>query len=560
MDSHVFKRTEFFLIALLTFFSFLIPFTLRAIDDNRLTSWLWAFSSVNITWFSLIIISGIILAYILTRVSFPKLNPSVFLFLLSFISVMPFWKLPEVIVDASRYFTQAKHLEVYGIEYFLREWGRDINIWTDMPIIPFLYGLIFKFFGESRVYIQAFTTLLFSMTVVLTYKIGKTLWNETVGIYAGVLLLGIPYLFSQIPLMLVDVPAMFFLTLSIFAFIMALERGGAWIPFSSAALFMAFFSKYSTWLMLSVLFVIFIVYSIQHSSELEGNYIYRASIIASITGLLIGIFFLYKFEVFSEQIRLLIAYQKPGLKRWEESFISTFFFQMHPFIAASAIYSAYAAFKRRDIKYAIISYLIILIILLQIKRIRYIIMVFPMLTLMASYGLQEIRDKDVRRFIASCIVICSLAIGMFAYLPFLQKTSAMNLKYAGEFLDSIDRENIEVFTIPQRENLVNHAVSVPIIDLFTKKKIIYYYDTGFLPPPEDLERSPLRFTWEYRNPEYYTAKNKDSKRALLVITDDLEQRLPAHIEQKIEGYGKSKVFKTWEGVFSYKTSVAVYYN
>ena len=94
---------------------------------------------------------------------------------------MPFWKVPEVIVDASRYFTQAKHLDVYGIGYFLREWGRDINIWTDMPLIPFLYGLIFKLFGESRIYIQAFTTLLFSLTVVLTYNIGKTLWDETVG-------------------------------------------------------------------------------------------------------------------------------------------------------------------------------------------------------------------------------------------------------------------------------------------------------------------------------------------------------------------------------------------
>ena len=100
-------------------------------------------------------------------------------------------------MDASRYFTQAKHLDVYGIEYFLREWGRDINIWTGHAPHSFLYGLIFKLFGESRIYIQAFTTLLFSSTVVLTYNIGKTLWDETVGFYGGLLLLGIPYLFSQ---------------------------------------------------------------------------------------------------------------------------------------------------------------------------------------------------------------------------------------------------------------------------------------------------------------------------------------------------------------------------
>ena len=62
--------------------------------------------------------------------------------------------------------------------------------WTDMPLVPFLYGLIFKFFGESRLYIQIFTTFFFSMTVVLTYMIGKTLWDEDTGLYGGMLLLG----------------------------------------------------------------------------------------------------------------------------------------------------------------------------------------------------------------------------------------------------------------------------------------------------------------------------------------------------------------------------------
>jgi hypothetical protein len=559
---------------------------LRAVDDNRLTSWLWAFSSVNITSFLLIMVLGIIFAYILTwfwaKISFPtttqKFSSSLFLFLVSFAAVMPFWRVPEVIVDVSRYFTQAKHLSVYGIGYFIREWGRDINIWTDMPLISFIYGLIFKFFGESRAFIQAFTTFLFSMTVVLTYNIGKTLWNETVGFYGALLLLGIPYLFSQIPLMLVDVPTMFFLTLAVFAFIKALKHGGSWVLISSIAIFLAFFSKYSTWLMLSVLPVIFAVYlhSVRNSSESlipvaeQGGIIsnglnsqrilfYRCAAIAALSVLLIGMIFLYKFDVFSEQLRLLMTFQKPGLRRWEESFVSTFFFQIHPFITAFAVYSAYAAFRKRELKYAVISCLIILILLLQIKRIRYIVMAFPMLTLMASYGLQEIRDKDIRKFIVLCIVISSLTIGIFAYLPFLQKISTVNLKHAGEFLYSIDEKNIEVFAMPQKEPDINPAVSVPVLDLFTKKRITYHYDKGLYPLLEDFERSPLRFTWEYRNPEYYTAESENEKKALLLIINDVEQKLPDYIEQRIKFYSRSKVFKTWEGVFSYKTVVVVYY-
>jgi len=117
-----------------------------------------------------------------------------------------------------------------------------------------------------------FTTFLFSMTAIFTYLIGKMLWDSDTGFYGGILLLAVPFLFTQVPLMLVDVPTMFFLTFTIFAFIMALNRGGIWIFISSFAIFLAVFSKYSTWLMLSVLVVVFLVYLIQNSKLMtEGQ-------------------------------------------------------------------------------------------------------------------------------------------------------------------------------------------------------------------------------------------------------------------------------------------------
>ncbi len=601
------KNEYFFLTSLFTLITFLTLFVFRNLDDNRLTSWQWVFSDIDVTKIFFILILGIILAFVLSKVSFPEHHPVTFLFLSSFVIAAFFWREPEIIVDTSRYFTQAKHLEVYGIGYFFREWGKNIMIWTDLPVVPLLYGLIFRFFGESRVYIQVFTTFLFSMTVVLTYLIGKMLWDEDIGFSAGALLLGIPYLFIQVPLMLVDVPTMFFFTLSIFAFIKALNQGGIrMITLSSIAIFLTFFSKYSTWLMLSVLVVIFLVHlkiaflipphplnppSIPPlvRGDTEGSkggvgglkpervLIYRAALITLISGFLIGAIILYKFDVFSEQIKLLLSYQRPGLKRWGESFTSTFLFQIHPFITVAALYSVYAALKKRDLKYAIIIWLMLLVVLLQIKRIRYIIMVFPMLALMASYGLQEIetcrsrvdtRDgesKAIRKFIVSCIIISSIVIAVFAYLPFTQKISAINLKDAGKFLNSLGTENVAVFTLPQKESGVNPAVSVPILDYFTKKRIHYNPpsiikgEMGGL-TDEKIQKSPLRFTWEYKNPEYYTANNKVSKWniTVVVISGGPEEILPNYVEQKIKGYRMSKVFKTSDKLFQYRTIVKVY--
>ncbi|MFV1993072.1 MAG: ArnT family glycosyltransferase, partial [Acidiferrobacterales bacterium] len=333
------------LISLLTLTTFLALFVFRSLDDNRLTSWQWVFNGSNAFNVLLVLVIGIFLAYVVANVSLPLRKPAIWLFISSFIISALFWAEPEVIVDASRYFVQAKSLELYGIGYFFREWGNEIMVWTDLPLVPLLYGLVFKFFGEYRAGIQIFNSLLFSGTAVLTYLIGKTLWNETVGLYGGVLLLGIPFLLTQVPLMLVDVATMFFFTLALFTTIKAVKQGGtALLLLASVTIVLAMLSKYSVWLMLSVIPVIFV----SHIEYGRKILLRRATVITLATVFLIGIVLLWNFNVFAEQLKFLLNYQVPGLKRWGESFTSTFFFQVHPFITLAALFSAYVAFRKKD--------------------------------------------------------------------------------------------------------------------------------------------------------------------------------------------------------------------
>jgi len=552
------KNDYVVLVSLLTLFTFVTLFVFRTADDNRLTSWQWVFSSVDAGRIFFILVIGIFFSFLFSKRPFPEKNPAVVLFSISFVISAFFWKEPELIVDASRYFTQAKHLEVYGTRYFFNEWGRDITAWTDMPVVPFFYGLIFRFIGESRSYIQVFTTFLFSVTVVLTYLTGKELWNKDVGFAGGALLLGMPYLYTQTPLMLVDVPVMFLLTLSIYTSIKAMKYGGIlMIVFSSITIFLTFYSKYSAWLMLSVLIIVFAVYIARRDPK---QYIYRAFMLALVSISLAAVVIWLKFDVISEQISLLLSYQRPGLRRWGESFISTFLFQIHPFITLSAVYSFYVASRKKDMKYAIISYLIVLVVLMQIRRIRYIIMVLPMLSLMASYGLQEVRNVELKRFVVLCIVVSSVIIALFAYLPFVQTISAVNLKEAGEYLDSIEASGVEVITINTPNSEVNQAVSVPLLDIFTHKNIHYTHDEKFSPSIEKIKESPLRFTWEYKNPRYYLANKEHLKgRALVLILNEIDTPLPGFLAQKIRGCRKSKVFKTADELFRHETVVTVYH-
>src|SRR5512143_1875911 len=416
----------------------------RASDDNSLFSWAWAFrNGASLVYLALV--AGLCIAFFSARIPPPDNWHATFLFTLSFVAVLPFWSEPELIVDASRYFTQAKHLEVYGLGFFLREWGRTIQAWTDSPLVPLLYGLLFKAFGEHRFVIQLFTTTLFSLTTVITYLIGKTLWSRETGFSAGLLLLGIPYLLTQVPLMLVDVPTMFFLTLAVFMFVDAAGRGGrVRMTAAVAAIVLAALSKYSAWLMLSVLVVALAVFAVGGATLRDFRPARRGIVILLAAAALACLVLLFKSDIVIGQLALLRAYQKPGLDRWTESFRSTFLYQVHPFITLSALASVVVAARKRDIRFAVVCWLILLVLALGIRRIRYILPLFPMLTLMAGYGLQLIRREELKRFIVFGTAAASLSVGYFAYLPLAGSMSVTNLKHAGGFLNTLDVPEVEV--------------------------------------------------------------------------------------------------------------------
>lgn len=529
--------------ALVALLVFVVLYVLRGLDDNRLTSWAWVFEVVSAPELYIALAAGLLVAWLALRLPEPGL---VSLGVLSFAAASVFWREPEVIVDASRYFTQAKHLSTYGISYFLREWGVSIDAWTDLPVVPFFYGIGFKVFGESRAVVQVINTAMFSASVVMTARVGSMLWNREVGLTAGALLMAMPYLYTQVPLMLVDVPSMFFLLLALVSFVSAVRRGGmARSCFSSFALFLAIFSKYSLWLMLTVLLVAWAVLIVE-----EGNKAFKRGLaVFAVGGAMASILLVYKLDLISEQVRLLIQYQRPGLKKWTESFTSTFLFQIHTFVTAAALYSMWRAVRERDMRYAIILWLPALMFLMEVKRIRYLVPVFPMVALMAGYGLARLRNVELRRFIVSSAVISSFIIAAFGYLPFTSSLSLRNLMDAGRFINGTEATEVRVVTMDMKSQ-VNPAVAVPLLDIYTKKQIVYEYKVHTPPESLDVEKSPLRFTWRYKNPAYYLPDSRQNGEILAIIS--------AHKPKTPEDYGILKIFDVNDRIFRFKTFVTLY--
>ncbi len=585
------KTDSILLVSFLALLIFPLPYMLRHLDDNTLTSWRWVFADGRMLKIFGIIALGIIAAFFMARTTFPDRNPPLFLFLLSFLTVVPLWQEPEAILDASRYFLQAKHLELYGIRHFFLEWGGAIGVWTDLPVVPFFYGIIFKHLGEVRIFIQVFNTALFSFTIVLTYLIGRILWNKETGLCAGLLLLGIPYLLTQVPLMLVDVPTMFLVTLSLYTFLNAVQTGGIpRIALSSVAIFLALFTKYSTWPMLLILPVISFISMKQSSFMAAQRIILRRSIaVLATAGISAVAVLLAKYDVFTDQLNILRTYQWPGLDRWKESFASTFLFQVHPFISISALLGVFAAIRKRDVRFLIPGWFAVFVLALQVERIRYLLPLFPLLALMAAYGLNELKYPEVKRFVALCAVTASLALILGAYLPFLNKSTMANLRDAGRYLDTLPGEAVVIHALQQKESAGNTEMAIPILDLFTRKRLIYPQERTLHPAGGKIKESPLRFSWEFRPPQFYSEDTTADNYSVAVISSESENppqspfskggtifTLPFH-SSPIVGEGARrreissppfakgsvggfslKTFASGTGAFRYKTFVTVF--
>lgn len=545
------------LVSLLALGTFAAQLALRDLDDSRLTSWRWVFDGADPIPLFALAAAAIAAAHALALLApAPRslLLRGAALSAAAVGAAACFWRAPESIVDAARYFTQARDLEVHGLAWFVSEWGRAIPAWTDLPLVPALYGLVFRALGEARAHLQVLTTLLFAGTVVLTWRTGARVFAEEVGIAAAALLLAMPYLLTQVATILVDVPTMFFLALAVHLSVRAVDRGGAGPTLlAGAAIAAAALTKYSAWLLLPGALAVAAV----HGRAARGA-LRAVGAIALAAALFLGAALLVHPEVHSRQLALLASYQAPGLRRWGESFVATFAFQLHPLVAAGALVSAAVAVRRRDPRWLAVAWPVLVLLALQIRRVRYWVPALPALALLAGLGLQVVRSARLRALAVGAAVASSLVVALRGELPFLERTSAVNLRDAGAFLDGLGEPAVEVFTPGRRGAPVNPAVSVPLLDLYTAKRLVHAYAPPSAEEVRAARDSPLRFTWELPDPGYGAPPGADAPAAVAVITDDLAAPLPPALARRLAGLRLVRTFAADEGVFEHRTLVRVY--
>ncbi|HET8539127.1 MAG TPA: glycosyltransferase family 39 protein [Anaeromyxobacter sp.] len=518
----------------------------RSADGNAFTSWRWVFTSRAIAETCLLLVPAIAVAHVAARTLGERARRV--LLAVPPLAVLPLWAAPETILDASRYFLQAKFLAEYGVSRFLAEWGRGVDAWTDLPLVPFLYGVVFSVAGESRPWIQALDTGFLAGAALLTWRIGRALWGEDAGVEAALLLAGIPFLLVQVPLLLVDVPTMFFLALAAHALLAAVRAGGAGrIAAGALACSAAALSKYSAWPMLLALAAACVVAAPDRRRGAARGAAVLLAGAALTVALLLG-----HLDVVRRQLDLLATYQRAGLGRWQEGLLSTFAFQAHPLVAAFAAVGAARALRSRDRRFAVPGCALVLAILVGAARARYVVPLLPFVALAAAHGLGAVADRGIRTLLATSIVATSLLVTHLAYLPFLQGTSLANLAHAGAFLDRLPGSTVVVLASPQASSSGSTFAAIPLLDYASRKTVVSPQEWPAPAAAPGAATSSLRFSWELRRPAFYRDRPADPGEPIAAISDGATGPPPG------AGAAAPRRFDRTDEVFRFQTVVTVH--
>lgn len=142
----------------------------------------------------------------------PWKEVGIFISIIALASFVRFWALGDIGFnsDESVYSGQAANLAGY------EEFSKYFSAFRAHPLLfQFLVSLLYGFTGVIDFVARSVSAIFGIMTVIITYYIGKTLYNKNVGILSSLILALLPYHIVVTRQAMVDVPFSFFFTLTL---------------------------------------------------------------------------------------------------------------------------------------------------------------------------------------------------------------------------------------------------------------------------------------------------------------------------------------------------------
>ncbi|MEM2956215.1 MAG: glycosyltransferase family 39 protein [Candidatus Pacearchaeota archaeon] len=464
--------------------------------------------------FIIILIPLAICAYLISKkINIEKINEKklmIVIFLFSFLITTFFWNSPQIDPDSARYLTHAKDLNV-----------NVGNRGTDMPLIPIIYKILYTIFGESLIIIEAFNSLLYSSIVFLTFLIAKKLFNKVVGTYAALIFTSMHGVIAWIGLALVDIPACFFVTLSLYISIIAFEKKKVhWFLLLTILAILSVLTKMHTAMFFVPPLLIMTLFRIKNKKLLIAIILLITIVIMIILFNLQKIIDIGRYALYAGSFNA--AASGKGLL--------AIIFQIGPVFLLILPGIFFIKKKECLILYSwiLIPALPIFLVAYHDTMFRYYIPATPAIAIISGFMIFKIfkNKKNLAKYTVLLILFSGLIISLFGFVPLIKNAGDSNLLKAAQYLNKLDNvKTVAVytssFTAEETEanpiflgQKYNPEPLVVIFDLYCYKDIVYGGNLG------DESNFIRDWTYNYELPKMYINSTKLSQAEAAVVIPD----------------------------------------
>ena len=471
-----------------------------------------------------------------------------------FLVLLTLHTMPELNPDAARYFSEAKFLAEEGVGSFFGEWGRRLYVYVDQPLVPFIYGVLFTLFGESRLVIQAYNFLLYSLLTLLVYRTAEHLWGTRAGVFSGMLMLASPYVLSRVPLTLVDTTLSFLTAALAYTLLTGLTRGDTKrLVLAGVCTAMIPFTKLTGVVYLLPLALVPLVLHLRGERWKP-----RLLTVPLILGIALALpLLLYLQPVLREQlVTAMVLRARMPVWSGTESVWNMLLHQFSAPVTILAIASLYLSYRARDRGILLpLLWFLVPLALYHDTRIRYMIPAYPALAMLAGVGLFRLSQESRRMacFLAIATVLGSLSMLYLAYVPFAQANSAADLMRAAKYAERIPVDTIDMYALYPASYNSSLALLIPLFDLHSSKQVVVRGES--LMPTREItpEQRNVSWTWSYELPGYYFRLAPPSD-LVGVISPMYYPYLPPMLRERLQNYTLIRTFEagTYGALFPYK--------
>ena len=471
-----------------------------------------------------------------------------------FLVLLTLHTMPELNPDAARYFSEAKFLAEEGVGSFFGEWGRRLYVYVDQPLVPFIYGVLFTLFGESRLVIQAYNFLLYSLLTLLVYRTAEHLWGTKAGVFSGMLMLASPYVLSRVPLTLVDTTLSFLTAALAYTLLTGLTRGDTKrLVLAGVCTTMIPFTKLTGVVYLLPLALVPLVLHLR-----GARWKPRLLTVPIILGIAMALpLLVHLLPVLREQlVTAMVLRARMPVWSGTESVWNMLLHQFSAPVTILAIASLYLSYRARDGAILLpLLWFLLPLALYHDTRIRYMIPAYPALAMLAGVGLFRLSQESRRMacFLAIATVLGSLSMLYLAYVPFAQANSAADLMRAAKYAERIPVDTIDMYALYPASYNSSLALLIPLFDLHSSKQVVVRGES--LMPTREItpEQRNISWTWSYELPGYYFRLAPPSD-LVGVISPMYYPYLPPMLRERLQNYTLIRTFEagTYGALFPYK--------